>query len=78
MTLNELIAEGEAIARPAYLLGEEPTSGAPVAHWGGVRTDVPNETPVWATALAGRRHICTVARGLWIALLSDGCARLVQ
>lgn len=61
MTLDELIAEGEALARPAYLLGDKPTGSAPVAHWSGVRADMPNATPAWATALAGQRHICTLS-----------------
>ena len=61
MTLDELIAEGEAIARHAYLLSEKPNGDLPVACWEGVRDDMPNATPVWATALAGQRHICTVS-----------------
>ena len=61
MTLTELIAEGEAIAETAFLLGEQPTDSGIVAYWGGIRDDIPNETPPWATALVGQRHICTVS-----------------
>ena len=51
MTLDELIAEGERLSRPCYLLGAD--GPGPVAgFWGGERADHPNKVPPSATALS--------------------------
>ena len=35
MTIDELVATGEQLAKPSLLLSPEPTSLAPIAYWGG-------------------------------------------
>ncbi|MCW0220313.1 MAG: hypothetical protein OJI67_18445 [Prosthecobacter sp.] len=44
MTIQELIAEGESLARPSFLLGPKPTDSGIVGFWGGSRADRPNES----------------------------------
>ena len=63
MTLDELIAEGEALARPCFLLSWSPGERHG-GYWGGERSDKPNRVPPAATRLASRRHIVTVDESL--------------
>ena len=61
MTLETLIAEGERLSRPSFLLYPEPKgSGELVGYWGGSRKDIPDELPPYVTAFTGRRHIFTL------------------
>lgn len=59
MTVDDLLAEAEALARPCYLLGASGT-GQVAGFWGGERADRPNAVPPEATALQSIRHIMTV------------------
>lgn len=64
MTLDELIAEGESLERPSWILRPEPTDSGVVACWGGERHDEPNAVPPEATALRNQRHIVTLSETL--------------
>src|SRR5258708_10806717 len=63
MKLDDLIAEGESLVRPCFVL-----TGSPSARlggfWGGERGDKPNALPPEATALKSLRHIITVDKAL--------------
>jgi hypothetical protein len=63
MTLAELIAEGEALARACSLLGEKPTDRVG-AYWNGERGDRPNSVPPTATAVRSQQHIITIDKTL--------------
>jgi hypothetical protein len=64
MTLEDLIAEGEAIARPSFLLGPVPTPSGVVGYWGGERADQPNALRPEVSAFNGRRHILSLSENL--------------
>jgi hypothetical protein len=64
MTLDELIAEGEALSRSAWALGPEPTASGVVGYWGGERSDLPNAFPPEVQHYTGRRHIVTLSEGI--------------
>jgi hypothetical protein len=68
MTFEDLVAEGEAIARPSFLLGSAPTDSGVVGSWGGERADEPNALPPAASAFTGRRHILSLSEDLLGAL----------
>lgn len=63
LTLTEMMAEGEALSRPSFLLNTE-GEGKIAGYWGGERADQPNRVPPQATALQSIRHIMTVDAGL--------------
>lgn len=63
MNADELIAEGEAIAKKCFLLTTEPR-GEIVGHWGGTRSDIPDSFPPEVTQFTSRRHIATVSERL--------------
>lgn len=65
MTLDELIAEGESISRPSFILRPEPSVSGIVAYWGGERRDIPNVLPREVTAFTERRHILTLSEALF-------------
>jgi hypothetical protein len=64
MTLDELLAEGEALTRQSWILRTEPTESGVVGVWGGERGDMPDALPPEVTAFQGRRHIVTVSEAL--------------
>ncbi|MDO5642554.1 MAG: hypothetical protein Q4G26_09255 [Paracoccus sp. (in: a-proteobacteria)] len=59
LTLADMIAEGEALSRPCFLLRADAT-GDIAGFWGGERADQPSRPPPEATALSAIRHIMTV------------------
>jgi hypothetical protein len=63
MTLDELIAEGESLVRPCFLLTGAP-SGRLGGFWGGERQDKHNAVPPAAVALESLRHIITIDQTL--------------
>jgi hypothetical protein len=63
MTIEELIAEGETLARPCFLMSSSRSSRL-AGYWGGERADKPNRVPAGAKRLASRRHIVTIDEGL--------------
>ena len=75
MTLDELITEGEALARPCFLLSTSP-SGRHGGYWGGERADKPNRVPPAARRLRSRRHIVTVDERLLAELSLPAAAPL--
>lgn len=69
MTDEQLIAEGERLSKPCFLLTEEPQESGIVAYWGGTgRADIPIGFPEFVTAYSERRH--------WITVDCDWLARL--
>jgi hypothetical protein len=64
MTLDELLAEGEALTRPSWILRREPTDSGVVGFWGGERGDMLDALPPEVTAFRGRRHILTLSESL--------------
>jgi hypothetical protein len=50
MTLDELITEGDSLARPSWVLRTQPTEPVVAGFWGGERGDVPNALPLEVTA----------------------------
>jgi hypothetical protein len=64
MTLDELIAEGESLARPSWVLRAQPTESGVVGCWGGGRGDMPDALPPEVAAFRGRRHIVTLSESL--------------
>src|SRR5262249_45496048 len=64
MTFDELLAEGEALTRPSWILRTEPTDSGVVGFWGGERSDIPDALPPKVTAFRGRRHILTLSESL--------------
>jgi hypothetical protein len=63
MQLDDLIAEGESLIRPCFLLTVSPSARLG-GFWGGERRDKPNALPPAATALRSLRHIVTIDRTL--------------
>ncbi len=63
MKVEDLIAEGESLVRPCFLLTGSP-SGRLAGFWGGERRDKLNALPPEATALRSLRHIVTVDSAL--------------
>ena len=63
MTVDDLIAEAEKLARPCLLLNTE-GKGEVVGYWRGERQDRPNAVPPEATALRSIEHIMTIDAGL--------------
>jgi hypothetical protein len=61
LTLDELIAEGEQLARPSWILRTQPTESAVAGFWGGERSDLPNALPPEVTVYQSRRHIVTLS-----------------
>jgi hypothetical protein len=61
MKLDDLIAEGESLIRPCFLLTVSPSARL-AGFWGGERPDKPNALPPEATALRSQRHIVTIDR----------------
>jgi hypothetical protein len=59
MTGDELIAEGDAIARRCFALAAS-GSGDVVGYWGGSRADISDRFPPETTAFSHRRHIVSV------------------
>ena len=59
MTVDELIAEGEALSRPCFLLSVE-GEGEVAGYWRGERADEPNRVPPEAKALRSIEHVVTV------------------
>jgi len=70
MDQNQLITEGEAIAKPCFILTSQP-QGEVVGYWGGVRGDIPNSLPPEVTRFVSRRHLVTVSDGLLVQLGID-------
>lgn len=70
MTLDDLIAEGEALARRAWLLGPRPTESGVVGYWGGERADKPNTLPPAVTAYRACRHRFTLSESLLTDLIA--------
>src|SRR5262245_9503524 len=64
MTLDDLIAEGEALARPSWILRTQPTESGIVGFWGGERADVQHALPPEDTAFRGRRHLVTLGEAI--------------
>ena len=64
MTLEELIAEGESLARPSWILSTQPAESGVAGFWGGERGDLPDSLPPEVTAFRGRRHIVSVSESL--------------
>jgi hypothetical protein len=64
MTLDELLAEGEALTRPSWVLRTEPAETGIVGFWAGERGDMPDALPPEVTAFQGRRHILTLSESL--------------
>jgi hypothetical protein len=63
MKLDDLIAEGESLIRPCFLLTQSPRARLG-GYWGGERRDRPNALPPEATALTSLRHIITINEDL--------------
>jgi len=63
MTIDELIAEGESLVRPCFLLTGT-GSGRLGGYWGGERLDKPTALPPTATQLKSLRHIITIDQTL--------------
>src|ERR1700722_10098917 len=63
MKLDDLIAEGESLIRPCFLLTVSPSARLG-GFWGGERRDKPNVLPPEAMALSSLRHIVTIDRTL--------------
>jgi hypothetical protein len=62
MTINELIAEGDALARSSFLLGTKPTDSGIVGYWGGIRADMPDDLSNDRFSMfSARRHIFTLS-----------------
>src|SRR5262245_50262869 len=68
MTLDELIAEGESLVRPSWILRTQPTGADIVGFWSGERGDLPNALPPEVTAFRGRRHIVTLGESLLVEI----------
>jgi hypothetical protein len=75
MKLDDLIAEGESLVRPCFLLTGSP-SGRLGGYWGGVRRDKPNAVPPEATAVRSLRHIITIDKNLSAELSLPSAAPL--
>jgi len=58
-TVSDLIASGERISRPCFLLRSR-GAGPPAGFWGGERGDTPNTPAPEMAEVASRRHILTV------------------
>ena len=63
MKLDDLIAEGELLARPCFVLTGSPSARLG-GYWGGERRDMPNALPPEAKALKSLRHIITIDKSL--------------
>jgi len=66
MTPDQLIAEGDAIAKKCFLLIPE-VSGPVVGYWGGTRSDIPdsfpeitNSRPTKLARYTSRRHVMSI------------------
>lgn len=78
MNLHELISEGEALARPSFLLRPQPTDSGIVAYWGGIRADMPNELPS-VGAFSSRQHILSLSEQLTARIgISQGPVSLFE
>jgi len=64
MNIEGLVSEGEALARPAFLLNTAPTDSGIVGYWGGERGDMPNEMPPPRGIFSGRRHILSLSENI--------------
>ena len=65
MTDEALIQEGEKLAKPCFLLTEEPQESGVVGFWGGDgRPDIPQEFPPFVKAFTSRRHWLTINSAL--------------
>ncbi|WP_395748223.1 hypothetical protein [Prosthecobacter sp.] len=79
MTLEELISEGEALARPSFLLKAEPNDGGIVGYWGGERADMPDKLPPPVVVFSSRRHVFSVSEQLLAQLgISQGPVSLFE
>ena len=58
-TIGDLIASGERISRPCFLLRSQ-GAGLPDAFWGGERADLPNSPATEMIEVGARRHILTI------------------
>lgn len=63
MNTEELIAEGEAIAKGCFHLTTK-SEGEIVGYWGGRRSDFPEAFPTQVTHFTQRRHIVTISQRL--------------
>jgi hypothetical protein len=63
MTPEELISEGQAIAKRCFVLSTRGT-GAPAGYWGGSRSDIADAFPLEVTKFTRRRHIVSVGESL--------------
>jgi hypothetical protein len=75
MKLDDLIAEGESLIRPCFLLTRTPPARLG-GFWGGERRDKPNALPPEATALKSLRHIITIDEALLAELRLPSAAPL--
>jgi hypothetical protein len=67
MILDDLLAEGTALARPCFTLSEIKTERL-AGYRGGERSDDPNTLPPEATAIARQEHIITIDPALFADL----------
>lgn len=62
MTISELIVEGEALARPSFLLRAAPPESGVVGYWKGACRNCRNESP--GANLVERSHIVSISEEL--------------
>ena len=63
VTLDELIVEAEALARPSWWLSSTPTDVL-AGYWGGERADLPNISPGAGEGFPPRSYVITIDAGL--------------